>query len=54
MGFSVSLLYTHKFIAPEARFRAKSIRASPIIIACKTAKLFKFLQVHSHRKCTIE
>ena len=45
---------THKFIAPEARFHAESICVSPVIIAHKTAKLFKFLQVHVYcqHECT--
>ena len=46
MGFSVPLLLqTHtckKFIVPEVHFRAKSIDTSPVVAACKTAKLFNF------------
>ena len=45
--------HKHKFIVPEARFHADSIGTSPVIIARKTAKLFKFLQLHSQRKRTI-
>ena len=56
MGFSVSLLLqicTHEFIAPKANCHAESIHASPKTIACKTAKLFKLLQMHSQLKHTI-
>ena len=41
-----------KFIASEARFHAKKIGASHVIIACKMAKLFKFLLGTSQHKCT--
>ena len=57
MRFSVSLpLQTHshtKFIVPEAHFHAKLIDASPAVIACKTAKLFKFLHSPTQCDCTI-
>ena len=57
MRFSVYiLLQTHtntRFIVPEAHFQGETIGASPLIIAHQTAKLFKFLQAHSQRKCTI-
>ena len=57
MGLSVSLLLqTHtctKFAAPEACFHAELISASPIIIACKTVQLCKFLLVHCQCKRTI-
>ena len=42
--------HKHKFVVSEARFHAESIGASPVIIAHKTAKLFKFLQVHSQHE----
>ena len=35
--------YAYKFIVPKAHFHADTIGASPAVIACKTAKLFKFL-----------
>ena len=34
---------TYKFIVPEAYFHASTIGANPAVIACKMAKLFKFL-----------
>ena len=40
-------------MVPEAHFHTESIGASHVIIARKTAKLFKFLQLHSQRKHTI-
>ena len=42
----------HKFIAPEVHC-AELIPASPVIIAHKTAKLLKFLQVHYQWEHTI-
>ena len=57
MGFSVSLLLqTHtrtKFIVPEVHFHTKSIRASPVVIARKAAKLFKFLHLQTQQDPTI-
>ena len=44
------LAQAQKLIVPEARFHAESIGASPLIIARKTARLFKFLQLHSQRE----
>ena len=41
------------YIVPEACFHAESIGASPVIIAGKTAKLFKFLQVYSPHERTM-
>ena len=38
-----TLLVIISGIVPEGRFRAESIGASPVIIARKTARLFKFL-----------
>ena len=35
--------YMYKLIVPEAHFYADMIGASPTVIACKMAKLFKFL-----------
>ena len=58
IGFYVSLLsqtHTHtKFIVPGLHFHAKSIGASPVVIAhkCKMAKLFKFLYSQTQRDCT--
>ena len=46
--------HTHKFIVPEVHFDAELIGASPVKIALKTAKLFKFLQVPTQRERTIE
>ena len=45
--------HAHKFIVPEAHFDAESVGASPVKIALKTAKLFKFLQVPTQRERTI-
>ena len=57
MGFSVSLLLqncTHtKCIVPKANFHAESIGASPIVIARKTAKLFKFFHLQTQCDPTI-
>ena len=57
MGFSVSLLLqTHtctKFIVPEVHFHNESIGTSPVVIARKTAKLFKFLDSPTPRNRTI-
>ena len=46
-------LHIHKIVVPEACFHADLIGTSPIIIAHKTVKLLKFLQVHSQCNCTI-
>ena len=43
----------HKFTVPEVHFHAQSIGASPVVIACKTAKLFKFLHLQTQRDPTI-
>ena len=57
IGFSVSLpsqtRTRTKFIVPEAHFHAKSIGASSVVIACKTAKLFKILYSPTQRDRTI-
>ena len=45
--------HTHKFIVAVAHCDAESIGASPVIMACKTAKLFKFLQVPTECERTI-
>ena len=46
-------LYTYKFIVSEAHFYADTIGASPVVIACKVAKLFKFLYSPTQRGPTI-
>ena len=57
MGFSTSLLSQTrtrtKFIGPEAHFHAESIGASPVVIARKTAKLFRFFHLQTQRDPTI-
>ena len=45
--------HMHKIILPEAHFHAESIGTSPVKIARKTAKLFKFLQGPTQRKRTV-
>ena len=45
--------HTHKIIVPKARFHAESIGTSPVRIACKMTKLFKFLQGPTQRERTI-
>ena len=47
-------LHRHRIIVPEAHFHAESIGTSPVKFACKTAKLFKFLQGPTQRKSTID
>ena len=57
MGFSVLLLLQTrtraKFIVPEAHFHTESIVQLPLVIACKTAMLLKFLHSPTQRDCTI-
>ena len=42
-----------KFTVPEAHFHAESIGASPVVIACKMAMLFKFLHLQTQCDPTI-
>ena len=42
-----------KCIVPEVHFHVKLIGASPVVIACKMAKLFKFLHSQTQRDPTI-
>ena len=57
MRFSIQLILqtrtSRKFIVPEADFHTDLIGASSVIIVHKTAKLFRFLQVHSQCEHTI-
>ena len=46
-------LYTPKFIVPQVRFHDELIGTRPVMIARKTAKLFKFVHLYSEHKCTI-
>ena len=53
--FPTSYMCTQtKFIVPEAHFHTESISASPVVIARKTAKLFKFLHLPTQRNRTIQ
>ena len=45
--------HTKKMIVPEAHFHAELIGTSPVKIAHKTAKLFKFLQGPTQHERTI-
>ena len=47
------MLYDTEFSIQKAHFRGKSIGASCVTIACKTAKLFTFFLQSSQRGRTI-
>ena len=51
---TVAVSHKHKFIVPVAHFHAESIGASHVTITRITAKLFKFLRLHSQRERTID
>ena len=56
MEFSVLLFpqtCTHKIYTTKVYFHAKLIGASPVVIACKTTKLFKFLHSQTQHNPTI-